>query len=209
MISFLVASNAVFEMHPLWLGASETDLLNAKEGLEKYLMSKMYKVYFQPKHSEDALHDEVILNKTQLLAFLEPQHLEIPERCVQMGLLPSAADPSYNQFQAAGKELQKMDTFRGPRDKVICILNASKIITSKIMQAANCEGADHFLPILIYVILKSNPPFLFSNLEFISRFRNPDALRGEAYYYFTHMMGAVRFIEKMDGRFFILDTSSP
>ncbi len=40
-------------------GASEDDLANAAEGLEKYLMSKMYRVYFQPKMSDDAVKDEV------------------------------------------------------------------------------------------------------------------------------------------------------
>nr|CAG8549439.1 7749_t:CDS:2 [Entrophospora candida] len=56
------------------------------------------------------------------------------------------------------------------------------------------EGADKFLPILIFVILKANPEHLMSNVQF----RNPEKLQSEAGYYLSSLMSAVAFIENMD-----------
>ena len=70
------------------------------------------------------------------------------------------------------------------------------------------EGADAFLSILIFVVLKSNPENLLSNVEqvsfrreilvcfrwltfsprFISRFRNPAKLQSEAGYYLSSLV---------------------
>ncbi|KAF9950499.1 hypothetical protein BGZ70_001337 [Mortierella alpina] len=62
----------------------------------------------------------------------------------------------------------------------------------------NSKGADTFLPILIYVVLRSNPPNLVSNVQYISRFRNPDKLQAEAGYYLASLMGAISFIENLE-----------
>jgi hypothetical protein len=61
------------------------------------------------------------------------------------------------------------------------------------------EGnADAFFPLLIYSILQTNPPHLISNLQYISRFRNPTKLQSESGYYLTHMFSAVSFLENLD-----------
>jgi hypothetical protein len=41
---------------------------------------------------------------------------------------------------------------------------------------------------LIYIILKTNPANLYSNLMFIDRFRDPVKLQSEQGYYFTNMV---------------------
>jgi len=49
------------------------------------------------------------------------------------------------------------------------------------------EGADSFLPLLIYVTVKANPDNLLSNIEYINRFRRPERLQGESGYYLSSL----------------------
>jgi hypothetical protein len=79
-------------------------------------------------------------------------------------------------------ELLKINHYKAPRDKLICVLNSCKVIYGKCLFAAQAqrsktnviglirqahmdESADAFVPILIYVVLKTNPEHLISNLE--------------------------------------------
>ena len=95
-------------------------------------------------------------------------------------------------------ELQKLNKYKAPRDKVVCVLNCCKVLYSLLKRQGGEKGADVFLPILIYVVIKANPPQLYLNCQYIERFRGADRLRAEASYYFTHLQGAIAFIEQMD-----------
>jgi hypothetical protein len=61
--------------------------------------------------------------------------------------------------------------------------------------AQRTPGADEFLPLLIFTILKANPPNLLSNLLYIQRFRHPDKLLSEQGYYFTNLVRSFPSIE--------------
>lgn len=56
------------------------------------------------------------------------------------------------------------------------------------------SGADEFLPILIYVTIKANPPQLHSNLKFVQLFRRETKLISEVEYYLTNLISAKMFI---------------
>lgn len=64
-------------------------------------------------------------------------------------------------WQLAQKELQKINMYKAPRDKLVCILNCCKVINNLLLNASiaaneNLPGADEFLPVLIYVTIKVN-----------------------------------------------------
>ncbi|GAA5851269.1 hypothetical protein JCM8547_004190 [Rhodosporidiobolus lusitaniae] len=99
----------------------------------------------------------------------------------------------------AQRELCKMNQYKAPRDKLICVLNCCKVIFGLMRHvAAGEEGADAFIPFLIFVVLKANPENLVSNLQYIQRFRNPEKLSGEGGYYLSSLNAAISFIETLD-----------
>ncbi|KAG0042296.1 hypothetical protein BGZ83_000618 [Gryganskiella cystojenkinii] len=59
-------------------------------------------------------------------------------------------------------------------------------------------SADVLLPLLIFSVVKSNPPMLISNLRYIQRFKVQDQLSGELAYCLTNMMAVVSFLETLD-----------
>ncbi|GAA5944912.1 uncharacterized protein JCM15063_001989 [Sporobolomyces koalae] len=101
----------------------------------------------------------------------------------------------------AASELNKMNQYKAPRDKLICVLNCCKVIFGLIRHIGNQvkdQGADTFIPFLIYVVLQANPEHLVSNLQYIQRFRNPQKLAGEGGYYLSSLNAAISFIETLD-----------
>ncbi|GAA5896992.1 hypothetical protein JCM8208_006133 [Rhodotorula glutinis] len=99
----------------------------------------------------------------------------------------------------AQRELRKMNQYKAPRDKLICVLNCCKVIFGLIRHVSNGDqGADAFIPFLIYVVIRANPEHLVSNLQYIQRFRNPEKLSGEGGYYLSSLNAAISFIESLD-----------
>lgn len=92
-----------------------------------------------------------------------------------------------------------MNSFKTPKDKLVCILNCCKVIYNMINASeGKPTGADDFFPILIYIVIRSNPKDLHTNIEFISNFRNPNKMGSEAGYYFTHLISAVAFLKDLN-----------
>lgn len=59
---------------------------------------------------------------------------------------------------------------QAPRDKLICILNCCRVISNLLnIKSSVPAGADDFFPVLVYVVIRTNPPNFKSNLEYIRR----------------------------------------
>ncbi|KVI09732.1 vacuolar protein sorting-associated protein 9A-like [Cynara cardunculus var. scolymus] len=196
---FLANMEAAFRAHPLWAGRSEEELDSAGEGLEKYIMTKLFTRVFAT-HPDDVKVDDQLYEKLALVQqFIRPENLDI--------------QPTYQNetsWLLAQKELQKINIYKAPRDKLVCILSCCKVINNLLLNASvaaneNPPGADEFLPVLIYVTIKANPPQLHSNLLYIQRYRRESRLVGEAAYFFTNMLSAEAFIMNIDGKALSMD----
>ncbi|GIL73580.1 hypothetical protein Vretimale_5178 [Volvox reticuliferus] len=189
---FLTSMEHAFARHPLWAGSTREDLDNAVEGLEKYLMTKLYDRTFglDPLDRE---RDAVLSRRLAALAgFVTPAHLEVSEQFQG----PLAAGEG-GHIVAACKELKKMSLYKSPRDKLVQILNCCKIINDFLTSRRAGAGADDFTPALIYVTIKAQPEALASNMAFIERYRHSNRLNGESEYFFVQMQGAVAFLETL------------
>jgi hypothetical protein len=181
----------------VWKSASDAEFDNAMEGMEKLVMNRLYDVTFTPQMArsnpprpittDDLERDRVLSQRISLFGWIQPAHLDVP-----------TAEGTNGFLLFAQQELVKLNHYKAPRDKLICILNCCKVIFGLIRHLNSEESADTFVPILIYVVLKANPENLLSNVEFVNRFRNPSKLQSEAGYYLSSLMGAVSFIETMD-----------
>ncbi|KAK6246130.1 VPS9 domain - like 2 [Theobroma cacao] len=192
--AFLANMEADFRAHPLWAGCSEEELDSAGEGLEKYVMTKLFTRVFASL-PDDVKHDEQLSEKMALIQqFVRPENLDIK---------PTFQNET--SWLLAQKELQKINMYKAPRDKLVCILNCCKVINNLLLNASiasneNPPGADEFLPVLIYVTIKANPPQLHSNLLYIQRYRRQSRLVAEAAYFFTNMLSAESFISSIDAK---------
>lgn len=212
-LAFIANKMALCEV---WRGTSEAEFDNAKEGMEKLVMNRLYAQTFSPaipaapaqrnrgkrkeaekftgrgrrgQHQEDIERDDILAQKVRIYGWVTEQHLDI-----------APVGPSGERFlKLAQQEMLKIKGYRAPRDKVICVLNCCKVIFGLLKSSKTGDtSADAFVPLLIYVVLKANPDHLVSNIQYILRFRNQDKLGGEAGYYLSSLSGAIQFIESLD-----------
>ncbi|KAJ1508714.1 hypothetical protein HMI56_007140 [Coelomomyces lativittatus] len=159
------------------------------DGLEKLVFHKLYSITFSPNTTDDAVQDDWVHHKIQLFDWISFEHLEIHHIDLEW------ATP---YLEAAQRELCIMDHYKAPAEKLTCIMNCCKHIFDLLRSVDQTQDADQLLPLLIYVILHSNPPHIFSNAQFIQRFRHRDQLEGEPGYYLTHVLGALHFIQRIE-----------
>ena len=176
-----------------WRNENDDEWENTIEGLEKFVMSKVYEAVFCPQE-QDKEADVDMSKRIKSLCFVEFRHLDISG--------PETGKEMTESWKLAMSELRKMDGYKAPRDKMVCLLNCCKVISQLLSDARRnadekLPGADEFLPALIYVVLKANPTNLKSNLEYIDCFRNPDKMLSEPGYWYTNLYSAVTFIENV------------
>ncbi|KAG5365685.1 Vacuolar protein sorting-associated protein 9a [Yarrowia sp. B02] len=207
-------SNKIQQMQtPPFVDMTENELVNMEEGIEKLIMNRLYSKTYSPEvvkldnadsigvlhaknpsaaadgNEEDLIRDHVLEEKLQLWGWIEGRHLDIDDKFWKQGA---------SFVTLASEELRKINNYRAPRDKMICVLNCCKVIFGLLRQTKSEESADGFLPLLIYVVLKAQPQNLISNLNYIQRFRSNERLSGEPGYYLSSLLGAVAFVEQLD-----------
>ncbi|XP_061684010.1 RAB guanine nucleotide exchange factor (GEF) 1, like [Syngnathoides biaculeatus] len=180
-------------LHTQFKGSSDY-VEGIMDEVERYMMTRLYKEAFCPETSDDEKKDLAIQKRIRALHWVTIEMLGVPVD----DEIPEASD----SVVKAITDVIEIDSKRVPKEKLACITRCSKHIFNAIrISKKEAASADDFLPTLIYIVLKANPPRLQSNIQYITRYCNPSRLMtGEDGYYFTNLCCAVAFIEKLDGK---------
>ena len=161
---------------------------NEKEYLgiiQNYIIRDIYKYVYPAKKSAE---DKKFLELTKSLDWILPEHLEIKKLYV-------------NQLKFAEKYIKKIDEAKSVFDKIDCINSAYVTMnnTVKFISGKNEDaGQDELTPLFQYVLIKSQPDRLFSNINYIKTFLSEEDLIGPKGFYMSQMESASSFISEID-----------
>jgi hypothetical protein len=137
------------------LESSEDKQLNNEE-IDTFITRVLYEKEMQ-------LVDEPLKNgqfnqRHRSLSFLRPEHLEL-----------DPAQISVDRLATAVAEIERMARVKVPKDKLVCLVNACKIIGGLLTFGAQNDGygADDFLPTLIFTLVHSKISNVYSEIEFL------------------------------------------
>ncbi|XP_066499609.1 GTPase-activating protein and VPS9 domain-containing protein 1 isoform X1 [Hoplias malabaricus] len=177
----------------IWQYASEEQLQDAQMAIERSVMNRIFKLAFYPNQDGDILRDQVLqehINRLSKVVTANHKALQISEVYIKEAPWPSA--------QA---EIRTISAYKTPRDKVQCILRMCSTIMN-LLSLANEDavpGADDFVPVLVFVLIRANPPCLLSTIQYINNFY-ASRLSGEECYWWMQFTAAVEFIKTIDDR---------
>ena len=176
----------------LWSMESDEEWETTLVAVESFLFRKVSHKTFAATVEERAA-DKELDKRLRSLAFIDVEHLDIKS------LQHADADKAAVQWDKPLECLRGMSRAFGPSAKIDMVVNCSREITKVLTIAKGGElpGADDFLPAMILVVKRANPPQLHSNLQFIQQYCPPHKLMSEAGYIFTHVQSAVSFLQQV------------
>jgi len=192
-----------FQGNQIYANTNVDQIEHLMDTTERFLMEDLFVKLTSKIQAEEEEKDLILARKIKSLNWIMASHLDINMnlRCAKVR----------DFLDKAITDLISMGSKSLPSEKLQCVYCCSQNIC-KMLQQTSLNGvntkkfgqkvvsADEFLPALVFVVIKSNPPLLNSNIRFITLFSNPDRLSsGEAGYYFTNLLGAASFIEKLTG----------
>ena len=161
---------------------------NEKEYLsivQNYIIRDIYKYVYPANKTPE---DKKFLKLTRSLEWILPEHLEIKKLYV-------------NQLKFAEKYIKKINEAKSVFDKIDCINSAYVTMnnTVKFISGKNEDaGQDELTPLFQFVLIKSQPERLFSNINYIKTFLSEEDLIGPKGFYMSQMESASSFISEID-----------
>ena len=168
-----------------FINTSDYDCNRIAEKIEDHIMRQLY-IYIFPK---DILQlDKEFYEQTQRLDWVTPENLDIKKVYI-------------NQLTNAIRCIRKIEEAKSVQDKLLCIKNASNTMNNTIKFSSEKHadaGQDELIPIFQYIIIKSQPKRMISNINYINCFLDDEDLTGEKGFLLAQMKSAVCFINNVN-----------
>lgn len=170
-------------------GWSDTEAVLAC--LEDRLFTLAYRHVFHPNGGDsDLLRDQIFSDHLCKLA--TNLHPSQPNLQIPMDYHISCP------WVSAQQQLRMLQLYKSPQGKLRCVVRCCQVLIS-LLQYAKCgtpPGADDLFPVLVYVLIKANPPNLLSTIQYIKNFMEAK-INGEEAYWWTQFSAAVEFSKTM------------
>ncbi|KAN0036355.1 hypothetical protein ACTFIV_001646 [Dictyostelium citrinum] len=157
--------------------------ITIRESVEYFLIQNLFHHLFQIDYDLDYQFSK----RVESLKFIELSHLGVN-------------NISSNQFnKELCTTLLKLNVYQTPTDKQRCLART-------LVKLLKINGGEELLlPNLVYLILVSNPPNIYSNYKFLEKFIDHETQNPVYEYSFLLFSMAVQFIEKLDHNHLSID----
>ncbi|XP_017887031.1 GTPase-activating protein and VPS9 domain-containing protein 1 isoform X1 [Ceratina calcarata] len=190
--NFLSTVYAKMDSDSIWQsGASENQLNLARVVVERTVMARVYHNALYPNGDGDVYRDQLLHDHIKKLAqVVTPNHKDLRIPKIYHYECP---------WPWAQAELAVISAYKTPRDKLQCVFRCATTIMNLLSMATErgVPAADDMIPVLVYVIIKTNPPSLLSTIQYVDSFYG-NRLGGEEQYWWTQFCSAIEFIKTMD-----------
>nr|XP_033321965.1 GTPase-activating protein and VPS9 domain-containing protein 1 [Megalopta genalis] len=189
--NFLGDVHAKMDNDPIWQCASENQLVLARVVVERTVMARVYHNALYPNGDGDVYRDQLLHDHIKKLSKLvTPNHKDLRIPKIYHYECP---------WPWAQAELAVISAYKTPRDKLQCVFRCATTIMNLLSMATErgVPAADDLIPVLVYVIIKTNPPSLLSTIQYVDSFYG-NRLEGEEQYWWTQFCSAIEFIKTMD-----------
>ena len=164
----------------------DEDVKEFSKNIENHIIRQIYKYIYPSGKSEI---DKKIQNCTKNLEWIQPENLDIKKIYI-------------NQLKFAEKYINKLNEAKSVFDKLDCIQNAYVIMNNTVKfisgKNENC-GQDELTPLFQYILIKSQPERLSTNVNYIKFFLSEEEIMGKNGFFCSQIESACNFILNMKG----------
>lgn len=171
----------------------------AQDKLENIVEAALCKSVLKPLRepiyqSLEKLH----ANNNSLKKLAQNQSIVLGSTTTALGI--TTAVPEASAMEKISIKLNNLHLEYSPQKKIELLLKACKIIydSMSVSCPGRAHGADDFLPVMMYVLARSNLSDLQLDVEYMMELMDPALTLGEGSYYLTTTYGALEHIKTFD-----------
>ncbi|XP_074548616.1 ras and Rab interactor 3 [Halichoeres trimaculatus] len=144
--------------------------------------------------SLEKLHE----NEGSLKQLTQNQSVVLGSTTTALGI--TTAVPEASAMEKISIKMNNLHMEYSPQKKIEMLLKACKIIydSMSVSSPGRAHGADDFLPVMMYVLARSNLSALQLDVEYMMELMDPSLALGEGSYYLTTTYGALEHIKTFD-----------